>query len=162
MGLDMYLEKHTYVQRWDHIPPEKQFSVTVTRGGKPFTDIKPERVCYVIEQVAYWRKANAIHGWFVQNVQGGVDNCEPHFVGRDKLRELLAAVNAALDAFDQRTNPDEILPTQSGFFFGNTVYDDFYREDLQDTRRQLEPLLAEDGGEDGIMSNASYYYRSSW
>ena len=27
------------------------------------------------EEVGYWRKANAIHGWFVRNVQNGKDDC---------------------------------------------------------------------------------------
>ena len=27
--------------------------------------------------VAYWRKANAIHRWFINNIADGVDNCEP-------------------------------------------------------------------------------------
>jgi hypothetical protein len=35
MGLDMFLSKRHYVKRWDHIPREKQFEVTVKRGGAP-------------------------------------------------------------------------------------------------------------------------------
>ena len=38
--------------------------------------------------VAYWRKANQIHSWFVQNVQGGEDECQPHHVSREQLRDL--------------------------------------------------------------------------
>ena len=30
---------------------------------------------YEDNQIASWRKANAIHKWFVDNVQDGVDDC---------------------------------------------------------------------------------------
>ena len=121
MGLDMYLSKRHYVPRWDHIPAEKQFAVTVTRGGEPFPAIKPERVTYVTEQVGYWRKANEIHRWFMNNVQDGEDNCQPFPVDAEELRKLLATVTAVLD---RKEKPEEALPTQSGFFFGGTDYDD--------------------------------------
>ena len=153
MGLDMYLEKRHYVQRWEHIPDEDQFSVIVTRGGNP-TSIKPERIAYVIEQIAYWRKANAIHHWFVENVQNGEDDCRDYYVSAEQLKELLTAVNMVLE------NPEmgeDMLPTESGFFFGSTNYDESYRLDLEDTKSQLESLLGEDGAE-----QASYYYRASW
>ena len=32
----------------------------------------------IIEQVGYWRKANQIHNWFVENVQDGEDDCCYH------------------------------------------------------------------------------------
>lgn len=34
----------------------------------------------ISEQVAYWRKANQIHRWFVNIVQGGEDDCNPYEV----------------------------------------------------------------------------------
>lgn len=37
----------------------------------------------IAEDVGYWRKANAIHAWFVKNVQGGVDNCQSHEVSKE-------------------------------------------------------------------------------
>ena len=36
----------------------------------------------------YWRKANAIHGWFVREVQHGEDDCGRYHVTLDKLHEL--------------------------------------------------------------------------
>ena len=49
---------------------------------------------------------------------------------------------------------EELLPTQEGFFFGGTDYDESYIEDLKDTIKQLEPLLEDKDGE--------YEYCSSW
>lgn len=40
-------------------------------------------------EVGYWRKANQIHNWFVNNVQGGVDDCDYYEVSDNKLIELL-------------------------------------------------------------------------
>lgn len=98
MGLDMYLHKRTYVKAWDHHSPEKRRSVTVKVGAEPHPDIKPERIAYVIEEVAYWRKANAIHAWFVQHVQKGVDDCGEYRVSREQLEELKAACDKVLRA----------------------------------------------------------------
>jgi len=97
MGLDMYISKKTYVKQWDHQKPENKFEVTVTKGGMAYTAIRPERVTYVVEQVAYWRKANAIHAWFVKNVQDGKDECQESYVSRENLESLLSAVERVLD-----------------------------------------------------------------
>src|ERR1017187_4553583 len=43
-----------------------------------------------LTEVAYWRKANAIHGWFVNNVQNGIDQCQESVVTREQLNELLS------------------------------------------------------------------------
>ena len=32
------------------------------------------------EASIYWRKANAIHGWFVKNAQQGIDDCRTYSV----------------------------------------------------------------------------------
>lgn len=40
-------------------------------------------------EVGYWRKANQIHNWFVNNVQDGVDDCDYYEVSENKLIELL-------------------------------------------------------------------------
>lgn len=183
MGLDMYLSKRTYVQNWDHQAPKDRHKIVTKLGGRPHPTIRPERVSYIIEQVAYWRKANAIHKWFVDNVQDGVDECQESYVTTEQLAELVGLckqVLATVETVDgtlnvgtrftpeggveQLTQPgkqiaqagiaQELLPTQSGFFFGGTDYDEFYLDDLRSTVEQLEPLLAERDGD--------FYYRASW
>ena len=61
MGLDMYLYKKSYVKNWQHMKPESLHKITIKKGGKVRKDIKTDRITYIIEEVAYWRKANAIH-----------------------------------------------------------------------------------------------------
>lgn len=118
------------------------------------------------EEAAYWRKANQIHNWFVQNVQDGEDECNPYDVSIEQLQELVDTCKKVL------ANPElaqELLPTQSGFFFGGTDYDEWYVQDLENTVKQLEPLIAfekelESKQEEGKSRQAyvSYEYRSSW
>lgn len=153
MGLDMYLNRRTYVKRWDHIPADRQFCVSVKRGGKRYDGIDPKRVSYVVEEVAYWRKANAIHRWFVQNVQKGEDDCRSYPVDVEQLQQLVTLCKAVLRG---DVKGEDQLPTQSGFFFGNTEYDADYRCDLEDTVKQLEPLLAMD------HSDSYLEYEASW
>lgn len=152
MGLDMYLERRTYVKNWSHQKDEERFAITVTKGGEPYNSIKPERVKYVIEEVAYWRKANAIHAWFVDNVQNGNDDCGHYDVSTNQLRELIDACKDALET----DKPQDVLPTRRGFFFGSIEYDKYYKQDLEDTVKMLSELLAENN-DDGW-----YEYHSSW
>jgi hypothetical protein len=157
MGLDMFLQKSTYVQNWDHNPPEEKFTVTVEQNGKLVEHIKPERVSYIIENVGYWRKANAIHKWFVDNVQDGSDDCKEYHVGKTQLEELLELCKQIKE---DNTKAEELLPTQEGFFFGGTEYDEFYFEDIKNTIEMLESLLSEDTGNGFYESD--YIYQSSW
>ena len=73
MGLDMYLYKKNYIWSGEWVKPEVKQEVIVKTGGETDAKIKPERVKYVVEEVGYWRKANQIHRWFVENVQKGED-----------------------------------------------------------------------------------------
>ena len=69
MGLDMYLNKRQYVKNWEHMTPDEKHTITIKRAGKKLNSKLPIRD--VVYEAAYWRKANAIHNWFVQNVQNG-------------------------------------------------------------------------------------------
>jgi hypothetical protein len=149
MGLDMYLNKKTYVQYWEH-NGDNNYEVTVTKAGQP-AGIDGRKVKYVIEEAGYWRKSNQIHQWFVENVQDGVDNCGEYYVSAEKLRELLALCKAVQN---QPEVAEEVLPTASGFFFGGTEYDEWYYKDIENTIQILNEALADKNGE--------YYYSSSW
>jgi len=153
MGLDMYLNKKSYVRNWDHQTAEEKHQITVKKGGKARKDIQPKRISYITEQVAYWRKFNALHAWFVQNCQGGVDECQESYVSIEKLEELLAALEQVIT---DKNSATKVLPTQGGFFFGGTDYDDYYFQEVKDTIKILKGLLKEDG------KDCDFYYQASW
>ena len=134
MGLDMYLECDHYVLNWDWMPPEQLHTITVSLGGRPRRDIDTTRISSITERVGTWRKANAIHAWFVTNVQGGVDECQRSPVEPSQLLELLNLVNRVME---DPTLKDELLPPVSGFFFGGDD-DEWYMRDLKETGEILE------------------------
>ena len=150
MGLDMYLEKRTYVRQWDFQKKEEQYNVEVTKGGEP-ANIKSERVTHICEELGYWRKANQIHHWFVENVQDGVDNCGEYAVSKAELEELL---DLCKQVQSDHSQAEELLPSASGFFFGETDYDEWYYKDIDHTIQILEEALSD--------TTADYYYSSSW
>lgn len=156
MGLDMYLTKRTYVKRWSHQKTENKYYVSVKKGKSTVKHIQPKRVSEIIEEIAYWRKANQIHIWFVKNVQGGEDNCEEHYVTLDKLRELKSICEQVLK---NNELAEELLPTQSGFFFGGTEYDEYYFKDLEYTVKMIDEVIEENENFDSL---SDFYYRSSW
>ena len=136
MGLDMYLYRY--------ITPKGRVIV----DGRELIDVTQIR-----QEIAYWRKANAIHKWFVDNIQGGCDDCEVYIVSKSKLiQELYSIVKEVLN---NKERAKELLPTTGGFFFGSTEYDGMYFEDLKYTKGVLEEILQD--GED-----CNYYYYSSW
>ena len=149
MGLDMYLDKRTYVKYWEHNGDEN-YEVKVTKAGNP-TNIKPKKVKYIIEEAGYWRKQNQIHRWFVENVQKGVDNCGDYYVSKEDLETLLELCRKVKA---DNSLADSLLPSASGFFFGGTEYDEWYFDGIDNTIQILEEALEDGYGE--------YYYSSSW
>lgn len=127
---------------------------------EPVPEIDTSRIAYVKEQVGYWRKVNAVHKWFVDHCQDGVDECQHSYVAHARLDELLAAcklVLAAKGGVNQDKVIEETLPPTSGFFFGSTEIDEWYWSDIQETADLIEKLKAEPGHKYG-----SYFYHSSW
>jgi hypothetical protein len=161
MGLDMYLYKKTYVQNWEHNPPEQQHQIEVKKNGVVREDIKPNRICYITEQVAYWRKFNALHGWFIEKCAGGVDECQDISVTEDEMELLLKTLKEVKDS-DYALAKDLLPPTQ-GFFFGGDEIDEYYKEDVSETIETIEELLKENeqSKEHGLYSG-DFYYRASW
>jgi len=100
MGLDMNLYKKHYVKNWSFEKAGEKKEVTATKGGKPIKGLKPERVAYVTENVMYWRKANAIHDWFVKNAQDGEDDCRNAYVSFEQLEELRDTCKKVLDSIE--------------------------------------------------------------
>lgn len=156
MGLDMYLSCNS-----------KPLTDKVHEGG-PYgertTDFYKSRGI-----VMYWRKDNAIHKWFVDNVQGGVDDCGDYEVDVEQLRALMDTCKMVIGScklvdgmvangmtysgghmvhnmqegmvVDNPEVAAKLLPTTDGFFFGGTDYDQWYYGGVKRTAEEIERLL---------------------
>lgn len=146
MGLDMYLSANHYISRYDN-----KGKMLSNKIGKALglTDVE---VGNVTINAAYWRKDNAIHAWFVENVQGGNDDCNEYDVSRDQLKELVELCKKVLENKDKAS---ELLETRSGFFFGSTTYDEWYFQGLEDTIKQLTKALQ-------LPEKWYFTYQASW
>jgi len=105
-------------------------------------------------EVMYWRKVNHIHGWFVQNVQDGVDDCGTYEVSISDLRDLYSICVLAWLSRDSN-----LLPTQEGFFFGGTEIDDYYWDTLVHTMEVLKPFHDKDESD---FEGETFWYHASW
>ena len=112
---------------------------------------------FEFEEVGYWRKENHIHKWFVDNCQGGIDECQETEVSKEKLEQLLVTCLDIVKNKDNKSLAESQLPTQAGFFFGGTEYDESYFEGIQDTIEILQNVLAETDFEESVIT-----YQSSW
>ena len=96
------------------------------------------------EEDAYFRKVNFIYHYFQPKL---VDECA--FVTKADLEDIIERCDKILEGVDIRKEipyekidlAQELLPTQSGFFFGSTDYDKWYFADVKDVRRQMKKLL---------------------
>lgn len=151
MGLDMYLTAKRYAGEYSDPTLHAELNEVLRSMDLPEEIIARE----ITVEAMYWRKANAIHRWFVQNVQNGEDDCGEYPVSREKLAELFELLEQVLE---DRSLANELLPPQEGFFFGGTDIDEWYWKYLQDTRNRLAVLLDEN-----CMSHSwEFYYQSSW
>jgi hypothetical protein len=185
MGLDMYLSKKTYVKQWSFKKPEDQFKVSVKKGGVTYSNIKPKRVSYITEELMYWRKANQIHGWFINNTEEIVAGIR-YYVTKTDLEVLLETCKKVVEILNKTPKVTKqvvggwkdgeefmvdiemydndvlvgfiksILPPTDGFFFGSDVIDDYYKENIVDTIKFLEEELP------NCEKSDEFEYYASW
>ena len=102
MGLDMYLEGSFSTRAYER--PTDQDYADMREGKEVKIKKSPEfedaiaaigfedaPIDYAYNHFTYvfpiitWRKANAIHKFFVDTCQNGNDNCQRHYVSRENL-----------------------------------------------------------------------------
>lgn len=214
MGLDMYLEKREYKY------PKPDGTYSTSAEDLTFDKWGASNGVYIESNVAYWRKANQIHKWFVDNVCDGEDECRPHDVSLEQLTELRDLCMKVLKSVDgimmtvpdkdlkefaryvteAKKNPDnanivetidyaidadalvngdfdnfpslwyhemsaeaaavckELLPCQSGFFFGSTEYTGNYLYSVVKTVKMLNEVIKNCEDED----YPEFIYQASW
>lgn len=146
MGLDMYLSAKRYL--WNISDDDKALAEKIGAevGGESIGQTKE-----VAREAFYWRKAWAIHHWFVINAQNGDDNCREYCVSRDLLKELLYT----LQKVDRNPSlAEDILPFQAEDKDGKEW-------ELEQVRRTI-PALDKLINDESIKDHWDFYYQSSW
>lgn len=194
MGLDMYLEKASKkagsfedILKMNDNLNGKDYKKYEKEYDKFMFEIGSDKVKWksIFGEVAYWRKANAIHKWFVNNVQDGNDDCGYYLVTKEDIQKLKEIVDEVVNScnliqgmvfvgssyangervdqyeegliIEDSTIAEELLPTQEGFFFGGTHYDEWYYRKLVYTQHMCEAIL------NFFPFDECYLiYRSSW
>lgn len=181
MGLDMTLSAKKYVSTF--MEPEQYNALKnaldreLVSAPIPLDRRDTLQSLEVSVKVAYWRKANHIHGWFVNRVQDGLDECQESYVSlevltelRDICRDLLAKKKELEDdTGDEVLNHDTLvdycmakLPPVQGFFFGSYDIDLGYWDDIRDTVNMLTPIIEWDKVEHANGNYWEFTYRASW
>ena len=169
MGLDMYLEirKNEYCSKYH----QDKGSDLALEYPKDITEFIPNLTNLSISrktnyEVGYWRKANHIHNWFIQNCAykdecgNPIDDCRPIEITVDKLEKLLDDCKKVLA---DHSLAETLLPTQSGFFFGSTEYDEYYFGEIEKTIEIIEPVLKFAKHKLEIKDyDWEVYYQASW
>ena len=171
MGLDMYLRKKYYIGgEYEHRKVSGRATVVFGSLKNPKTK-KPVRlvlpaasVSEISVNVCYWRKANAIHNWVVENVQNGNDDCGNYELDSKTLEELLGDVDETLKQKGKPKPEITDLKPKAGFFFGSTEIDEWYWEELERASASLREILAgyKKDCDNGLAGVVSFEYHSSW
>lgn len=157
MGLDMYLSARKVLTEYSFENGKNTEAINnvLSAIGWERSDMTFDSPVISVElPVMYWRKANHIHRWFVDNIQDGDDDCGTYQVSRQDIQEL---TDLCAEALADKDNAEDILPRESGFFFGSTDYDEWYWEQTQDTYDTLSKILA-----NPKLEGCSFEYSSSW
>lgn len=137
MGLDMYFyERHYFPKKQNKrgLLVPQSFTVATQPYGKAKKRFKD--VIYITCRAGYFRKANAIHWWILENCWDCDDkdsaNCKQIYVPSEKIQELKDICLKLLRFRGRRFKEEafDLLPTHAGFFWGSTEYDKWYRKDL--------------------------------
>lgn len=107
-----------------------------------------------VHEVAYWRKANAIHGWII-NHTNAIDDCTPISLTKQDLIDLRDTCLQVLETNDADF-AEEMLPPAAGFFFGSNAIDEGYWADVKETAEKLTEIINQS------VEDATFEYQASW
>lgn len=160
MGLDMYLYADKYVSRkdyntkvgvYDYATNEAFQTIVNALNAQDLVDDEWSGMTVSLP-IGYWRKANQIHAWIVDNCADGVDECQRIYISRDKAEELVSLCKSVIANPSKAT---DLLPPRAGFFFGTYEIDEWYLNDLTRTIDIFEKAL-KSPDIDGVTYQASW------
>ena len=140
--VDEYISRKNYLTRnLDEEPKDNEAFKTIASVLPSSKHLQEDGFSgfYIKVPVGYWRKANAIHGWIVDNCADGVDECQEIIVSKKELQNLYNDVVSVLEG--KALASEASLNPRSGFFFGSIEMDDWYKNDLLYTKHLIKPLI---------------------
>lgn len=93
----------------------------------------------------YFCKVNCLYGYALDSDLFEDDGCLATF-DHDNMVDILDRAKEILSQptkEEQLEKGEELLPTQSGFFFGSTDYNDYYLRDIEEVRDKFEVMVKE-------------------
>ena len=156
-----YARKTTYksFSKWDN--PERANEVNYPEDLKIFSDYIYDRNFKSVQtetsyQIGYFRKFNALHSYIVKTFADGIDNCQDIYLYKEDVEQIKKILDDVLEA-NTEEKAKELLPPQSGFFFGGTDYDEYYFEDVKDAADLMQNIL-----DNFDFENYQLVYEASW
>ena len=114
------------------------------RNSKLINELEDEKEkINPLDEVAYFRKVNFLIPFF-----GYEENCSNIEIDKYQVEDLIEACKEVLANHDKASF---LLPTQEGFFFGSTDYDDWYFDDVQNVKEKFEEILADFDMDEDIL-----------
>lgn len=104
---------------------------------------------------AYFRKVNFIFNFYENITRTMVDQWYA-VTNAEEIDDLIDRCERVLAKTGDQEYANQVLPTQSGFFFGSTDYDEYYFSDVQDCLKQMKKFRK--GLDDGMTA----YVIFSW
>ena len=147
MGLDIRFEKakrHRVEETEERLNEiEKELENANNSSVKEFNSLQNEYdELNPWKEVAYFRKVNFLLPFFEY-----CEDCSRLEIDDYKIDELLFKCKQVLE---DHSLAETLLPTQGGFFFGNTEYNDWYFEDVKEVYDKFSEI-AEDFNSDEDM-----------
>ena len=170
MGLDMYLYAEKYVSEYNYSYGNTPSEMSKSRNpdhiainnASGLMNLPTDGSITVQKVVGYWRKANAIHGWFVNTLANGIDECQEIHVSRDDLRKLRDECLQVL-----ATKPDTVIESESRTVILNGDVPNLITENIKQEQDKIanvmllgDPLEPVAGFFFGSTEKDEWYYES--
>jgi hypothetical protein len=142
MGLDMYLYRYPKSKTKEQIEKESDelWNKSIEEWRKGWQEVY---------EIAYWRKVNFLHGWFVCTLAGNVDECQEIAVRKCNMESLKVLVDKACPVILKA----KFIPQKD-----ISAKDDWKAKYVDDPDKEAIPVVwnADEGKFEGVDKNTPY------
>lgn len=142
MGLDMYLYRYPKSKTREEIEQESEelWKKGIDEWRKGWNQVY---------EIAYWRKVNFLHGWFVRTLAGCVDGCQEIIVHKCNMESLKVLVDKACPVIHKA----KFIPQKD-----ISAKDDWKAKYVDDPDKEAIPVVwnADEGKFEGVDKNTPY------